>query len=107
MLADFGLMNIISEFGATYADSSALVGGTTRWMSPELLSPEHFDLLHIHPTIASDVYALGMVILEVIQTLFPFQSHASHQLVAGAHRCPTLCGDEENAEYYHPCRYKW
>jgi serine/threonine protein kinase len=71
ILADFGLMNVISDFGATYADSSALVGGTTRWMSPELLSPEHSDLLHIHPTIASDVYALGMVILEVIQTLFP------------------------------------
>jgi hypothetical protein len=67
MLADFGLMNIVSEFGATCADTSALVGGTTRWMSPELLSPEHFDLLYIHPTIASDVYALGMVVLEVTE----------------------------------------
>jgi serine/threonine protein kinase len=66
VLADFGLMNVISDFGATYADSSALVGGTIRWMSPELLSPKHFNLLHTHPTIASDVYALGMVILEVI-----------------------------------------
>jgi serine/threonine protein kinase len=107
MLADFGLMNVVSDPGATYADSSALVGGTTRWMSPELLSPEHFDLLHIHPTIASDVYALGMVMLEVIQASFPLRGRASHQPVAGTHRCPTLCGNEENPEYHHPCCDAW
>lgn len=67
MLADFGLMNVVSDSSATYADTSALVGGTTRWMSPELLSPDHFGLTHTVPTIASDVYALGMVILEVPQ----------------------------------------
>lgn len=65
LLADFGLMNIVSDLGPTFADSSALVGGTMRWMSPELLSPESFGLLSIKPTISSDVYALGMVVLEV------------------------------------------
>jgi hypothetical protein len=59
-------MNVVSDPGVSRTDTSALAGGTTRWMSPELLSPEHFDLSRVHPTRESDVYALGMVILEVI-----------------------------------------
>lgn len=66
LLADFGLMNVFSDPGISCADTSALVGGTMRWMSPELLSPEDFEMSHANPTIASDVYALAMVILEVI-----------------------------------------
>lgn len=44
-----------------------------KWMSPELLSPDDFDMSHANPTIASDVYALGMVILEVIRALLRLQ----------------------------------
>ena len=43
-------------------------GGTTRWMSPELLVPEQFGISTLEPdrpTRQSDCYALGMVIYEV------------------------------------------
>jgi hypothetical protein len=58
-------MNVALDSCVTYADTSALVGGTTRWMPPELLRPEKFGFSHNNPTKASDVYALGMVIFEV------------------------------------------
>lgn len=40
-------------------------GGSTRWMSPELLNPEDFGDGDSRPTKQSDRYALGMVIYEV------------------------------------------
>ena len=39
--------------------------GTDRWMSPELLVPEQFEISDTRPTKQSDCYALGMVIYEV------------------------------------------
>jgi serine/threonine protein kinase len=47
---------------------SFIVGGTHRWMSPELLDPELFGIPQSEgdrPTRQSDCYALGMVIYEV------------------------------------------
>jgi serine/threonine protein kinase len=88
LLADFGLMNVVSDSGASYADSSASVGGTDRWMSPELLYPEHFNLSHVKPTVASDVYALGMVILEVafsFQNKIPEYLTSRLKVLTGAH----------------------
>ena len=41
-------------------------GGTTRWMSPELLYPEEFGCSDKRPTKQSDCYALGMVVYEVL-----------------------------------------
>jgi len=49
-------------------------GGTTRWMSPELLHPEQFDFGRGMPTEESDCYALGMVIYEVLSGRIPFAS---------------------------------
>jgi len=46
------------------SDTAESSGGTFRWMSPELLDPEHFDS-DGRPTRESDCYALGMVIYEV------------------------------------------
>jgi serine/threonine protein kinase len=72
-LADFGLLTIISDTTNFTASSSALKGGTTRWMSPELLHPEHFGLNDGQPpTKESDCYALGMVIYEVLSGEVPF-----------------------------------
>jgi hypothetical protein len=57
--------------GATAASTSttSLVsltsGGTTRWMSPELLHPEMFGAEDFRLTTRSDCYALGMVVYEV------------------------------------------
>lgn len=67
VLADFGLMTIVSDSGTgTYIENTSVLStGTLRWMSPELIYPEHFDLPRGNPTKASDVYALGMVLLEV------------------------------------------
>lgn len=46
----------------------------TPWTSPELLDPEKFGLKESRPTEASDCYALGMVIYEVISGQKPFAS---------------------------------
>ena len=47
-------------------------GGTVRGMSPELLDPTRFGLQEGRPTKASDCYALGMVIYEVLSGQRPF-----------------------------------
>jgi serine/threonine protein kinase len=61
VLADLGLMTaVLAETLATSDEITSL-----RWMAPELLSPEEFELSYIELTTASDIYALGMVILEV------------------------------------------
>ena len=44
---------------------SFTIGGTTRWMSPELLYPEGYGTSDGRPTKQSDCYALGMVVYEV------------------------------------------
>ena len=41
-------------------------------MSPELLDPEHLNFKSSRPTQASDCYALGMVILEVLSGRAPY-----------------------------------
>ena len=48
------------------------MGGTTRWMSPELLYPDKSGLKNSRPTKQSDCYALGMVIYEVLSGRAPF-----------------------------------
>jgi len=65
-LADFGLLSIIPDSTTLYSYTQ---GGTTRWMSPELLDPEIQDHRW---TIYSDCYALGMVIYEVLSERMPF-----------------------------------
>ena len=52
-------------------------GGTTRWMSPELLDPERFGSKDGRPTQESDCYALGMVIYEVLSGQAPFTPHTT------------------------------
>ena len=71
-LADFGLLTIISDPTNFTASSSHVKGGTTRWMSPEILNPEMFDFKDSRLTNESDCYALGMVVLEVLSGRSPF-----------------------------------
>ena len=73
-LADFGLLTVVSDPTVFTASNSIVAGGTTRWMSPELLYPEHFDFKDSRPTKESDCYALGMVIYEVLSGQAPFTS---------------------------------
>jgi serine/threonine protein kinase len=66
MLADFGLTSIIFDPDMTQITTvSVAMKGTVPWMSPELLDPEEFGLNSSKSTKATDVYAFGMVILEV------------------------------------------
>jgi serine/threonine protein kinase len=69
-LADFGLLTITSDH-QTFL-TSCIEGGTTQWMSPELLDPDQFGLREGRPTKESDCYALGMVIYEVLTGWPPF-----------------------------------
>ncbi|KAF9780864.1 kinase-like domain-containing protein [Thelephora terrestris] len=79
-LADFGLLAIVSD-PATIISSAAFSGaGTHRWMSPELLDPERFQLKHSRPTKLSDCYALGMVVYEVLSGKVPLY-HRGHYVV--------------------------
>ena len=46
--------------------------GTPRWMAPELLLPEIFGFTDKQlPTKSTDIYAMGMTILEVCACLHP------------------------------------
>ena len=71
-LADFGLLTIVSDPTTFTTSSSFVIGGTTRWMSPELLDPDQFGLEDSKPTKESDCYALGMVVYEVLSGQAPF-----------------------------------
>jgi len=71
-LADFGLITFISDPENSITSHSYSNAGTTRWMSPELLDPEHFGFEDGPPTKDSDCYALGMVIFEVLSGHAPF-----------------------------------
>jgi len=71
-LADFGLLIILSDSTNPTPSSSFTIGGTMRWMSPELLAPNHFGLKDCRPTKESDCYAFGMVIYEVLSGQAPF-----------------------------------
>lgn len=68
-LADFGLTMIIDESTAGSANGGYGLGGTTRWMAPELLYPENFgfprNCQKRLPSKGTDIYALGMTMLEV------------------------------------------
>ena len=74
-LADFGLLTIISDPANVQSSGSYGQGGTVRWMSPELIDPEHFGFDRSRPTKASDCYALGMVVYEIVSGKLPFREY--------------------------------
>ncbi|KAF9644426.1 kinase-like protein [Thelephora ganbajun] len=69
-LADFGLSTLApSSQGAA---TTITAGGTPLYMAPELLVPTKFGKPNARPTQPADIYALGMVILEVLTGFQPF-----------------------------------
>ena len=76
LIADFGLLTIVSDPTNVSLSSSYTQGGTARWMGPELIDPQRFGLKNGRPTKYSDCYALGMVIYETISGQVPFHKHA-------------------------------
>lgn len=69
MLADFGLTAVIDESAAGSVVDNNGIRGTLRWMAPELMYPDGFGFTkecRIRlPSRGTDIYALGMTILEV------------------------------------------
>jgi serine/threonine protein kinase len=74
-MADFGLITIVSDPANATSSNSHAHGGTTRWMSPELIDPDHSEFERSRPTKSSDCYALGMVIYETISGNLPFHEY--------------------------------
>ena len=78
-VADFTFVTIALDWSTTAPTFKE--GGTTRWMSPELLHPETFGLKDSRPTKESDCYGLGMVMYEVLSGQRPFAEYVSNNIV--------------------------
>ena len=77
-LAGFGLLTITSD---EQPITPSIEATTAQWTSPELLVPDRFGLKESCPTKASDCYALGMVIYEVLSGQTPFAQYSSLAVV--------------------------
>ena len=71
-LADFGFLTIISDVATHLPSTSHSIGGTLRWMGPELLAPEKFGFKESRLTKPSDCYSFGMVVYETISGKKPY-----------------------------------
>jgi serine/threonine protein kinase len=60
---------------------TAAESGNAQWMGPELLFPEQFNLKESRPTKASDCYALGMAIYEILSGRTPFYRYSNYAVV--------------------------
>jgi len=69
-LADFGLSTFIP--GAQGEMTTVTAGGTPVFMAPELLCPSKFNKPSSRPAQPADIYALGLVIYEVLTGSQPF-----------------------------------
>ena len=94
MLADFGLTAVIDESAAGSVIDNNGIRGTLRWMAPELMYPDGFGFTkecQIRlPSRGTDIYALGMTILEVRK--FPPSLSIEHMgaVRVGYHRMPSI-----------------
>jgi len=64
-LADFGFTTMVFDPQNPMSSSHTLEGGTLAFMAPELLAPSRFGLEGAVPTQEADIYAFGLVILQV------------------------------------------
>ncbi|MFN3235338.1 MAG: protein kinase [Gammaproteobacteria bacterium] len=78
-LADFGLSRLKKHVGTTSTLTSGadqVFGGTLRWMAPELFSRNTSK-----PTEASDVWAFGMILFELVTRELPFDSASDNEQI--------------------------
>ena len=98
-------MTIVSDSVNSATSNSYMGAGTTRWMSPELLDPEHLGFEDSRPTKPSDCYALGMVILEVLSDKPPFAGYNNfvvmQKVIRGEH--PKIPGSD--GEFWAAVRF--
>ncbi|KAG8697861.1 hypothetical protein FRC08_006266 [Ceratobasidium sp. 394] len=71
-LSDFGNSIFVSECSLEFTDTTNTVGGTTRWMAPELLDEDESEDEDTNRSQPADIYALGMTILEVMTARKPY-----------------------------------
>ena len=64
-LADFGFTTIALDPQNPISSISELEGGTKSFMAPELLAPSRYGLKSAVPTHEGDIYAFGLVVLQV------------------------------------------
>jgi len=62
LLADCGVSSAVMESTSTVSDSRGRVGGTARWMAPELFNDEDDRVVSSRE---GDIYAFAMVVMEV------------------------------------------
>jgi len=72
MLSDFGLVKVLSADGVnkspfdTASETGPVITGTPEYMAPEQIQGQ--------PTLASDIYSIGIVIYEMLTGTRPFTS---------------------------------
>ncbi|KAK7049954.1 Rho guanine nucleotide exchange factor [Paramarasmius palmivorus] len=74
-VSDFGLSYVAEGEVLRMTSSSALLGGTIRWLAPELLSRES------RPSYKTDIYAFGCVCYEIYTGFCPFYNLRSDAAV--------------------------
>jgi len=87
MLADFGLSKLVHETPELAVNFSSPMGslraaGAIPWMAPELLADEEDPDIHL--TKETDVYALGMLIIELYTGKAPFNGQIKSPKIADA-----------------------
>lgn len=73
-LCDFGLARVFLEEGSTGMTTTSEHTGTTRYLAPELVSGDE----SVHPTTASDAYAIGCLGLEILFLQKPYAHHVNN-----------------------------
>ena len=80
-LADFGLATIVDESTSRTTTAVSKKQGRIRWMAPELLDPDMFEFTGRFekqlPSKDTDIYAIGMTILEVSARPCPSKTRIS------------------------------
>lgn len=82
-IADFGVARIVD---ATRVTDTGAVVGTAAYLSPE-------QVLGEHPGPASDVYALGLVLLECLTGVREYPGTAAETAIVRLHRAPRVPSD--------------
>jgi hypothetical protein len=73
---DFGMANLKANTGSFRTSSTRTqVFGTTRWLAPERLDP------NISPSFESDIWALGMVFMELVTRRIPYASTTDDAII--------------------------
>jgi len=82
ILSDFGLVKALSH--STELTRSGTVLGTPKYMAPEQIDP---DLQHLLGP-ATDIYALGIVVFQMLTGQVPFEGNSTQVSYAHIHKQP-------------------